>query len=167
MIFRILLYGLLFLVSIVLQSTILHFFEIGGAKPDLLLVFVVLLAILKGKKAGASIGFFFGLLEDLVIGKYIGMQALIKMITGFLIGYLHGTIFQENLAVPIIAAGLGTVLHDTAYFTLLNMIGIELFGMKGILLFIFFSALYNICIALIVYWKLNDSVMNGYLKASS
>lgn len=163
MVLRAVIYILLFIVSIILQSTLFHYLDIAGTKPDLLLVIIVLLAILRGEKSGALIGFVYGFLEDLIIGNYFGMQALIKMTTGFIVGKLHGKIFQDNLATPLIAAAVGTVTHDLLYIMVRGLAGFGFFG-TNVLIFIFLSTFYNVCIAFIIYGKFYTSATSGYLK---
>ena len=52
--------------AIIIQTTILVDFFVNGLKPDLLLIIVVLTSIILGKHHGVTIGFFSGLLEDLL-----------------------------------------------------------------------------------------------------
>ena len=57
--------GLLVLVTAVLQASIVGAFDIGGGRPDLLLVTVVVVALQRGTTSGAVTGFAAGLVFDL------------------------------------------------------------------------------------------------------
>ena len=64
------------IISLLLQSTILPYLTVGGVTPDLILVLAVLYSIFQGPKRGALMGFILGLMEDLFLGRFIGMKAL-------------------------------------------------------------------------------------------
>lgn len=159
-------YALIFVVCIVLQSTLFHYIKIGGTQPDLLLVIVILVSVLKGKRAGAGLGLVYGFLEDLVIGKYIGLEALTKMLTGYLIGKLHRKIFHENIFVPVIAGILGTMIHDLSSFAILFLTTSRTFDLNNVMLFTSFAVLYNALVAVIVYSRFYSSTAQGLLKVS-
>jgi len=154
----------LFILSIVLQSTLFHFLKIGGTKPDLLLVIVVMVAVLKGEKAGALLGFFYGFFEDLLVGKFIGLQALTKMTTGYLIGQFEGKIFYDNLVVPLMVTFFGTIIHSFMYLILLFLLGFVAVKPGHDFFPILMTTLYNMCIALIVYGRFYHSATRGLLR---
>jgi len=164
MILRGAVYAGLFIISIVLQSTLFHFLKIGGTKPDLLLVVVILVAVLKGEKAGTVLGFFYGFFEDLLVGKFIGLQALTKMATGYLIGQLEGKIFYDNLIVPLMVTFLGTIIHNFSYLILLFLLGFATVKPAHDFFPILITTLYNMCVALIVYGRFYHSSTRGLLK---
>ncbi|HHX95545.1 MAG TPA: rod shape-determining protein MreD [Clostridia bacterium] len=166
MIRRVLFYSGLFLISIILQSTIFHYLKIGGVKPDLLLIIVVLSAVLNGRRTGAAVGFAFGLLEDLLVGKYIGLQALTKMLTGYIIGHLERKIFSDNVLVPIVVGGLGTVIHCVLQFAALLCVGAyNVFTPESLVSLTLASSFYNLCVALVIYEPLYRSNTRGFCKA--
>ena len=65
--------GAIVLVAAVLQVTVLGGFEIGGGSPDLLLVVVVAIALLRGALTGATVGFLGGLLADTATLQTLGV----------------------------------------------------------------------------------------------
>lgn len=102
--------------AIVLQTTVLHFLPIGGVQPDLVLVIVVYLGLVRGPEIGCVTGFAFGLIEDFFSpGLYIGSNALSKTLVGFFCGaggkqlYTH-SIFSQMLSV-VVSTGLDVILH--------------------------------------------------------
>lgn len=168
MIRRILFYGGLFLGSVILQTTLFHYLKIGGVKPDLLLIIIVLSAVLKGKTSGAELGFAYGLLEDLFVGKYIGLQALTKMITGYCIGLLERKIFPDNVLVPVVVSAAGTVIHNLLLALTLILTGdFGVFTPGNFLSFTGASCFYNICIAILLYgpfYKFHTKVFSRQVK---
>lgn len=164
---RIFLFALLFFVSVILQSTLFHFLKIGGVKPDLLLIIVILSAVMNGKKTGAGLGFAYGLMEDLIAGRYIGLQALTKMLTGYLIGLLERKIFSDNVLVPVVVGGLGTLIHSLLVFVSLFLVGnFDIFSPGNFLNYSLALCLYNLCVSVLVYGPFYRSNTKGFFKAT-
>lgn len=109
-----------------LQGTWLHAVEIGGVKPDLLLILVVFTSLLKGPVQGLKIGFLVGLLEDLLSGKFLGIRILTKALTGLLIGLGETKIFKENYLVPVVVLFFSTLVHEILFMLFSKFTGFEL-----------------------------------------
>ena len=167
MIRRVFFYSGLFLLSIILQSTLLHFFKIGGVKPDLLLIVVILSAVLNGKKTGAGVGFAYGLLEDILVGKYIGLQALTKMLTGYIVGSLERKVFPDNVLVPVVVGAAGTLIYNLLLFIALFITGsFNVFTPQSFLSLTLASCFYNVCVAVLVYGPLYRSKTHGFFRTA-
>lgn len=67
-----------------LQSNFFIWFNIAGVKPNLFIIFSLIIGIFIGKIYGASIGIIFGLLIDLFIGKALGINAIILGVAGLM-----------------------------------------------------------------------------------
>ena len=99
---RILVLILLPWLAIFLQSTIFSFYTIKGTTPDLVLVFVTFFALFNTAKKGSGYAFFCGLLEDLYMGRFIGLNALSKGLTAYIVGKVQGNVFKENIFVGVL-----------------------------------------------------------------
>lgn len=152
MIIQAVIYGVLFLASVVLQSTFFHFFKIGGVKPDLILVIVILSAFFKGERLGAVLGFIYGIFEDLIVGRYIGIQALTKMTAGYAVGVLGKKLFQDNLISPLIAAFIGSIIHGFLYTVVLFCLGFYSANPIHNFLPVINVTFYNMLISLVICW---------------
>ncbi len=160
------LYLILFFFSVILQSTIFHFLPIGGVKPDLLLIVVILAAVLKGQRFGAGLGFVYGLLEDLLVSKYIGLQALTKMLTGYVIGRLERRIFSDNVFVPIVVGVLGTLIHSVLVVLALFLIGkFHVFSPENFVSYTLSLIIYNVCVSILVYGPFYRFNTKGFNKS--
>lgn len=120
--------GLIALVtlSIILQGTLIEIVQFNGVKPDLLLIIVIFMALMKGILPGVQIGFLVGVIEDLVTGKYLGINTLSKVFTGFLIGLVEPKIYKENMLVPVVTLFFATLLHQFLYVFFGNLVGMSL-----------------------------------------
>jgi len=122
------LFFLTVIISIVIQSSF-SFFNLG-MKPDLLLILVLFIALLEGSVTGLKAGAIIGLMEDLVVGKFIGMHMLTKMLTAFVIGLAEPKIFKENYLVPVATLFTGTILNEFLFILFGNMVGMEIYWGK-------------------------------------
>jgi len=104
---------------IIIQTQGLRLLVLEGITPDILIIWVVYIALKRGQLTATIWGFIIGLMFDLVAGNFIGLSALTKCIAGFTAGYF----FEENKA-PMTLGGYRYVLivlvtsliHNTIYF---------------------------------------------------
>lgn len=78
---------LLFIPVLIIQITILPFFSLEGAVPDLILILLVFYGIKYGHITGTILGFFYGLFFDLITGGLLGSAMFTKTLSGFIAGY--------------------------------------------------------------------------------
>ena len=138
------------LIGILLETTLFAHFTIAGVKPDLLLILVIFNSLFQGPVKGTYFGFFLGLLEDVILGSYLGMNALAKGITALMWGWFMQGTFRENLFVPVISLFWGSILHGTLILLLGKIVGLNwswnLFIWKA-----FPIAIYNTCLVPFIY----------------
>lgn len=104
-------------VAAVLQVSAFSGIDVAGAAPDLLLVTVVALALLRGAITGAAAGFAGGLLVDVATLGTLGVTSLLLTLAGFWAGRYGETTGRGRLA-PWLAVGVMTVLYGLAAFAL-------------------------------------------------
>ena len=139
------------LLNLILQATIFPAFTFGGVKPDLLLIIVVFAALLKGTATGVKVGFFVGLAQDILSGKFIGLFMLSKMLTGLCVGLVESKIFKENYLVPIVILFLATILHEFLFMFFGDLIGRTAYWAQGWTSVVLPLAIYHACIGPFLY----------------
>ena len=119
------------LVLLLLQTTFVPFLSIGGFLPDVLLSWVVYIAVTRGQLEATITGFAVGLLQDVVTVQFFGLGALTKTLAGFVAGYF----FNENLTEQTLGSYrfllitlLSSFVHNLLYY------GIFLQGIQDALL---------------------------------
>lgn len=155
---------LLVLGFIVLQSTALNFIAVGGIKPDLVLILVILNGFLRGTREGAFLGFVGGVLQDLVSGGYFGMYALTNMAAGYLAGLGEGRLYRDN---RVIAAGLTwfcTLGAQLVFYLLLALVGVRVHVLTALTGVIIPLAFYNALVTLLLYGLYYRSHRRGMLS---
>jgi rod shape-determining protein MreD len=109
--------------GIVIQTILGNVFSLAGMMPDLPLIITVFNAIFDGPKKGAYTGVGIGLMEDLYVGRFIGMNAAIKGIVGFISGRLTQGAFRENMWVPVLTVMINSALSIVLYFLFGRILG--------------------------------------------
>ena len=156
--------GVLLILCLVLQATVFNYLTVAGVKPDLLLIIVVLYGLLYGKKAGV-LGFVYGLVEDLITGRFIGFNALTKGLMGLLIGYLEPKLFKDHILVPVIILFVGTFVYGTFTYIVGLAVGLySTFEFESYLRIIILQSIYNGCLAPFLYGKYYKISMERFAK---
>jgi rod shape-determining protein MreD len=101
----------LFLAAI-LQVSIFTQVNVLGGLPDLLLVMLVAVALLRGSMFGAIGGFFAGLLVDTATLGQLGLTSLVLTIAGYWIGRYGETTGRDRAHAPFLSVAVVTVLYS-------------------------------------------------------
>jgi rod shape-determining protein MreD len=113
---------LLFGVAIV-QVSLLSAVSVGGGHPDLLLVTLVAVALLRGSIFGALGGFFGGLLVDVATLGTLGLTSLVLTVGGYWIGRYGETTGRDRTHAPFLSVGVVTVLYSFGAMVVHYMLG--------------------------------------------
>lgn len=141
-----------FILALLLEGSVLSFFIVERALPDLLLVMIILWGFLLGERRGGLLGLCAGLLQDIFYGSGLGYFALAKMLLGYGSGLLRREFYQEQLLTPVLMVFVGTLLHEL----LLNILVGQFVGLRAPLQwtvsqFLIPKAVYNAGLALLLY----------------
>jgi rod shape-determining protein MreD len=99
-------------VAAVAQVSIFSQLHVLGAVPDLLLVTLVAVALLRGSVVGAVGGFFAGLLVDTATLGTLGLTSLVLTLAGFWIGRYGETTGRDRAHAPFLSIAVVTVLYQ-------------------------------------------------------
>jgi rod shape-determining protein MreD len=101
----------LLFVAAVAQVSIFAQIHVVGAVPDLLLVTLVAVALLRGAVVGAVGGFFAGLLVDTASLGELGLTSLVLTLAGYWIGRYGETTGRARAHAPFLSVAVVTVLY--------------------------------------------------------
>jgi len=102
----------LLFVAAVVQVSIFSQLHVFGAVPDVLLVSLVALALLRGSVVGAVGGFFAGLLVDTATLGTLGLTSLVLTLAGYWIGRYGETTGRARAHAPFLSVAVVTVLYQ-------------------------------------------------------
>ncbi len=100
--------GLLF-VAALLQVSIVAPLEVARGHPDLVLVLVVAIALLRGPVVGAVGGFWAGLVVDVAALQTLGLSSLLLTVAGYLAGRFGEVTSRSSPHPPLVAVALATL----------------------------------------------------------
>lgn len=106
---------------LLLYISVVPLITIKGIPPDLMLIFVVYVALKNGQIAGSVVGFIAGLLIDLTVDFTLGLSALSKTIAGFIAGYFYNETKVEINTETLRFFGIVffcSLINDLVYFSL-------------------------------------------------
>ena len=114
--------GLVF-AAVVLQSAIVGSIEIFGGTPDLVLVTLVAVSLLRGAIWGAAVGFAAGLLFDIANLGRLGETSLLLTLAGYWIGRYGETTGRDRTHAPLLSVAVVTVLYSAGALALHVVLG--------------------------------------------
>jgi rod shape-determining protein MreD len=101
--------GGLLLLSAIVQVSILGWIEVAEGRPDLVLVMLVALSLLRGPLFGAVAGFGVGFVLDVATFEPLGLTSLLLTITGYWAGRFGDVTSRSSAHPPQIAVALATL----------------------------------------------------------
>ncbi len=133
------------IILLVVQTVFVPFMILRGVVPDVLLIWVVYIALRRGQVEATVVGFIVGLLQDVTATQFLGLAALAKTIAGFAAGYFYNenqteqTLSSYRFVMIVVVCSL---IHNVVYFTIfLQGAGVPL--VSTMLQFSFTTALYT------------------------
>ena len=101
-------YAMIAITAAILQTTWLAPMEIGGGRPDLVLIVIVFYAHHHGIRRGEVMAFSVGLIEDLLSIAPLGFTALVRLAVAFTAGLTHDTMHADAFVSPILLVVIGS-----------------------------------------------------------
>jgi rod shape-determining protein MreD len=115
--------GALLFVAAVAQVSIFAQVHVFGAVPDVLLVSLVALSLLRGSVVGAVGGFFAGLIVDTASLGTIGLTSLVLTLAGYWIGRYGETTGRDRAHAPFLSVAVVTVLYQVGLLVVHFVLG--------------------------------------------
>jgi rod shape-determining protein MreD len=106
---RFLVFSAVIITALLLQSTLFAQVELGGARPELMYLVTIVVALLEGPSSGAVAGFASGMAQDFLLNQPKGITALTLTLLGYVVGMLRSYITTSSPLLPVILVGGGSV----------------------------------------------------------
>jgi len=149
---RLIVYIIEIIVCFLIQSAMFHYLKLAGIMPNLLLILVVSTAYMRGKMSGLLIGFFSGLLVDLMFGSYVvGLYALLYLLIGYVMGFTNKVYSNDDYTLPIVFVAISNFAYGFFYY-------VFEFLLRGRLNFLFYlrrfilpEIIYTVAVSIFLY----------------
>lgn len=116
--------GAMIVAATVVQVTILNAATPLGGTPDLLLVLLIAVALLRGAVFGAVSGFVAGFLVDTATLQTLGVSSLLLTLAGYWTGRYGETTARDRSHAPLLAVAAVTILYAFAALALRFVLGL-------------------------------------------
>jgi rod shape-determining protein MreD len=150
-------------ITLIIQTTLLDYIKIFDIKPNLILILIVCVTLIRGGIEGAVFGLAAGLFQDILSGNSIGPYALLGFIIGFGLGGFNKRFYRDNIFVCAIITFAVSIIYES----IIILPGIPLSNYQLILQIlkkdILTEALYNIVISIpfyIIILRLSDRIVS-------
>ena len=134
-----------------LQCTVFKALSIASISPNLLIVVVASFGFMRGKKEGLFVGFFAGLLLDIMFGTVIGFYALIYMLIGYGNGFFQRVFYDEDIKLPLALIAGSEFLYGMVIYVLLFMLKSDFHFLHYLRHVIMPELVYTILVTLVLY----------------
>ncbi len=135
----------------VMQGVVAPHLAVARLKPDLVLLTTLAYGLLYGPAAGGRFGLVSGLLQDLLLGRYLGVFALTRMTAGYLAGVAERRLYRESLLILIATGAATSIFADLLFMLLMGATGYPLDPLADMGRVILPAALYNGLMAPLIY----------------
>ena len=142
---------LLFAVAVV-QVSLLSSLHVAGGMPNLLLVTIVAVALLRGSTFGAVGGFWGGLLLDTASLETLGLTSLILTVGGYWIGRYGETTGRDRTHAPFVSVAVVTILYSVGVLLLHVLLGDPVSARAVLLDSLVPTIAFNLILTAPVYW---------------
>lgn len=161
---------LVFFVIYFLQSNFFEWFTISGIKPNLFVILVLFIGLFMGRTYGICFGIIFGLFLDILIGRNIGISAVMLGTIGLIGGYIDKNFSKDSRIMVMAMVAVATLVYELVSYiiqsTVLSYYTLEIIILAKILVI---EIIYNIIITIIIYPLIKRSgyYIEGIFKESN
>ena len=141
----------LMFVAAIVQVTLLSQINVSHGAPDLVLIALVAVALLRGTIYGAAAGFAAGFVVDTATLQTLGVTSLLLTIAGYWIGRYGETTGRDRTHAPFVSVAVVTVLYSIGALILHYMLGDPASAQRVLVDALPFKLLFNLALTLPVY----------------
>lgn len=129
--------------ALLLQTTVFPQLTLAGAKPELIYLITILMAMLEGPTTGAVLGFSGGMGQDFLQNAPKGITALTLTLLGYSVGLIRTYIVTPSPWLPMVLVSVGTFVGLIFYGIVSALVGQMDTGWWHLLRVALFSGIYN------------------------
>ncbi|MGI6216642.1 MAG: rod shape-determining protein MreD [Coriobacteriales bacterium] len=113
------------IVAFLLQAMLSPNIAIGGISPNFMLLILIPISCAISQRASTVLGFFLGLLFDLLGSGPVGAMALVLTVTGFALGGMFKTLKIDGFVLWLIVMAVTVLLANFAFCIVVSISGYE------------------------------------------
>ena len=164
---RVLIFSIIIIFNFLLSTTWLQGIAIGGIMPNIALIILVCYALLRDDIEGAIMGFFMGLLADMLFGNIIGVSTLLMTLLGYFAAKPFREFFKENYIAPLLLVGASTLAYEFLYYVVNFLLLGRTDFWRYLVTIILPTTVYNLVLCIFIYraiYAINNKLEDKYGK---
>lgn len=143
--------AVLILVATLLQVAVVVDFGVVGGRPDIVVIVVIAIALVRGPVAGALAGFAAGFLVDTLGLGLVGISSLVLVGVGYLVGVWGERMAGRATLRPLAAVAGASMLADLASLAIAVLLGAGSTIETGMISAAVIGAMLNVLLAIAVF----------------
>lgn len=145
------LFIIIFLIVYLLQSNLFSWFNIAGIRPNLFVIFILMIGLFAGESRGITWGILFGITLDLFIGKSVGISGIMLGLIGFIGGYLDKNFSKDSRFTMMIMIIISTCLYEIGSFIFHYFVNEANIPVGIFIKILIIENLFNVILTIIIY----------------
>ncbi len=141
----------LIIIVVFQSSNIIEGLKVGNIKPNIILLYVIYISLNTNIIVAQTIGFFAGIIEDILSQSLIGINALSKTLLAFFLNHFKTRIYTEKALSVIIVVFFTSILIRLFYFLLIFIFVNKVNFYHSILKIVIPEAVYNAAVSVIIF----------------
>lgn len=101
-----------------LQTSFFPQFIITAVKPDLILLFVLSVGLLKGYREAVAVGIVSGFIVGIISWNIWGFYILAYALAGFGAGLVPEKVEPDNIVIPLVTGIIGSIAYEIVFSSL-------------------------------------------------
>jgi rod shape-determining protein MreD len=143
--------AVLIVAATLLQVAVVVDFGVVGGRPDIVVIVVIAIALVRGPVAGALAGFAAGFLVDTLGLGLVGISSLVLVGVGYLVGVWGERMAGRATLRPLAAVAGASMLADLASLTIAVLLGSGSSIEPGMISAAVIGAMLNVLLAIAVF----------------
>lgn len=144
---------------LIIDNTLLPFFQIKGYSPSVLFIFLIFYSINTDYVEALKVSIFAGLLQDIFFSQLVGLSPLANMITCVAAVAIGENIFKEKRLIPVGALFALSIVRGLFIFAILYAA-----GMKTDFQVAFYNSIYNMVLSVLLYRPIYKLLQVPFMK---
>ena len=108
--------SVVFFLIYLLQMDFFSWFTIAGIKPNLFIIYVAVISLFAGKKAGIIFGVFFGFYIDTISGRILGISSIMLAVIAFCAEFMNKNVSNDTKITMVLIIALSTLIYEVGYY---------------------------------------------------
>lgn len=161
---RIIVNGIVIFICFLMQTSLFGIFKLANVMPNVFIILIASVAMMRGQREGMLVGFVCGLLVDLLYGPYMGMYAFLYMIVGFIDGYFNKMYYANDILIPMVIIGITDFAYGLCMYFIHGLLMNHLHVFTYLGRIILPEAVYTAAVGIVlyrVYFRINRWLENN------